>query len=322
MFENMPWFIVQKILSFLNYDDLCNMKQACQRNETLNEYFEKSNFKYQFACPICIIERPFKKIGFNHSECSAEKLRKWINVTDGNFFVQLKNLSNGNGNWTSQKDEHGWYLTRKYKYLFKEIHINQDYCSNFCYDLIKCINNPRCTTKKDKKIVRDLAEIFCPDGIKIYKAHELKQHLLGHFKTDFSLPCIRTVHDLEKKVCNEYINSSTRTIKKCFFNEYEDDIRIFYQPYFEAFDISEFESDLNRLVLCRYLNNQQKYLRDYDFKNGFFKFQQVLEIHSIALRILRDLRFSNSPSEIICNQMKYFEILDLLLPAACHNLFS
>ena len=176
---------------------------------------------------------------------------------------------------------------------------------------------------KNKKIVQDLVDIFYPTSVKIYREHEFKQHLLAHFQSDFSLPYIRTIQDFENMVSDEYINSSTQSIKKYFFNEYEDNIRVIYQPYFKSIDISEFESDLNRLVLCRYLKRQEKYLKsDYDFQNDFFKFNQVLEIHRLALEILCDLRFSKAPNPIIYNQMKYYEILNLLLPAACHNLFS
>ena len=120
----MPWFIVQKILSLLNYDDLCNVKKVCRTNEILNEYFEMSNIRNQFACPICIMQKPFEKIGFNNTQCCAEKLREYIDVYDGDFFVQLKNLTIGNGNWSALKDNDGWYLSRKYNYLVEDIHVN------------------------------------------------------------------------------------------------------------------------------------------------------------------------------------------------------
>ena len=323
MLDSLPWFIVQKIFSLLSYDDLCNTRKVCRTNKTLNEYFETFNIEYQSACPICIMQRPFETIGLDKNEYIEEKLRKLNNLHDGNFFVQLKTLTTGNENWSAQKDEDGWFLSRKYKYLIKRIHINSNKCPEYCDDLIRCIDNPRCPSIKYKNITRDLAQTFHPDSIEIYKKQELKQHLLVHFKSNYSLPKIKSIEDLNILLSDEYINSSTRDIKSYPFNEYENNIRISYQPYFGSLDISEFESDFKRLVLCRYLKNQQKYLKgEYNFKIRFFKFDQVLEIHSIALKTLRDLRFSNPPNEIIYNQMKYYEILNLLLPAACHNLFS
>ena len=323
MIDKLPLIVFQKILTFLNYDDICKLKNISKTNKKLSENFSLSRVKFQFACPICILKKPFKSIGFEGDETRGDKLQKWVNIMNGNFFVQLKYLTTGNGNWNFEKDDDGFLISRRYKYFGQRIHINDTICPNSCDDLIKCLNNSSCQEIKNKKVVQDLAHIFQPNKIQIYKESDLYNHLIEHFKTDSSLPHIKTTKDLKSCLKNEFINSSTVNLKLFRINELQTETNILYEPYFGSIDFSEFESDLNRLVLIRYLNTREKFLEyDFDFNASYFKFEQIQDIHKIAFNVLRNLRFSKQPSEVVFQQIKYYQILNILIPNARHRLFS
>ena len=321
MIDKLPLIVFQNLLSFLSFDDICSLKRI--RNKLMIKKFDSSDIKYPYACPICILNQPFKKIGFEDDEKRGDKLKKWVDTMNGNFLVQLKYLSSGNGNWRLEKDDVGLLVNRKYRYFGQEIHMNHTICPNYCDDIIKCMNNPCCPEMKNKPFVQDLSLIFHPSQIKIYNEQDFYKHILEHLKFDLSLPLIKTTQDIKSAIKSEFITSSTVALENFRINELETETNIIYEPHFETTNISKFESDLSRLVLSRYFNTREKYLEyHFDFNNQNFKFNQVLDVHQIAAKVIYDLRFSSPPGQMIIQQIKYYVILNILLPNARKRLLG